>query len=143
MSERPSRDELSPAAAAVAFYVPLVPPGVNHYARHTRAGAHYQTGEAKAFKEAVAVLARGRGVRFESYAVCIAVYLAKGQRLDCDGGLKVTIDALEAAGVIDTDARVGLLVAVKGRRPEMPGVELMVCSATNYGAVAEWMEARH
>lgn len=81
--------------------IPLTPPSVNHYVKHTRDGRHYVTEEAKAFKEAVVILNQGRYVVGNDFRLEINVYLAKGQRLDWDNAAKVCGDALEDAGVFD------------------------------------------
>jgi Holliday junction resolvase RusA-like endonuclease len=107
----------------VTFTVPgLTPPSCNHIYKTC-----YYTGrdgfghrgkklspEAKAYKYAVAIFARGRTVAPESlkdrkkarYRVQIDVYLGKGQRLDGDNAGKVGVDALVYAGVIHADHRV-------------------------------------
>jgi Holliday junction resolvase RusA-like endonuclease len=106
---------------AVTFTVPhLTPPSVNHYKKPTtyigRDGFMHHgyklTQEAKAFKDAVAIFARGRTVapltnRERSkvkYRVEVHVYLGPRQRLDADNCGKLLCDALENAGVIHSDA---------------------------------------
>lgn len=64
----------------VSITVPLIPPSVNSYVRHTRSGRHYVTKEAKAFKQAVALLARGKALEADSYIVDIDITLGKGDR---------------------------------------------------------------
>jgi Holliday junction resolvase RusA-like endonuclease len=107
----------------VSFTVPLTPVSVNHlYSDCTYVGrdGYRHRGkkispEAKAYKDAVAIFARGRTVapatprerRKVKYRVLIDLYLGKNQRLDADNGQKVMLDALEAAGVIHSDAFVG------------------------------------
>jgi Holliday junction resolvase RusA-like endonuclease len=104
----------------VAFTLPLTPPSVNHYKRPTmytgRDGNVHRgyklTGEARAFKDAVAIFARGRTVapasdrdrRKVKYKVEAHVYLGPRQRLDADNCGKLLCDALEDAGVIHSDA---------------------------------------
>lgn len=122
--------------------VPLVPPGVNHYMRHTRSGQHYQTGEAKAFKQAVALLANGQKVRFETYTVGMAVYLGYNQRLDVDGGHKVGLDALQKAGVIHSDGKVVELLTLKRRDWHNPRTEFMIAEGGDVQALQEWRK-RH
>lgn len=99
----------------VSFTVPLVPPSVNHYCRHTRSGRHYVTKEAEAFQEAVAMSARGRRVRGDSYQVLAWIYLGKKQRGDIDNFGKCLLDSLVYAGVIDTDSKVTVFALHKGR----------------------------
>lgn len=91
---------------SISFTVPLLPVSVNHYAKHTRSGRHYVTPEAKAFKDAVALFARGKKVDAETYRVTIELFYAKGVRGDLDNRSKVTLDALVDAGVIRSDAAI-------------------------------------
>lgn len=84
---------------SVAFTVPLVPPDLNHYVRHTRAGRHYVTKEALAFKAELATCARGEFIQANSFAVRILIVLGKGQRGDVDGFQKLVLDGLADAGV--------------------------------------------
>jgi crossover junction endodeoxyribonuclease RusA len=79
--------------------VPIVPPDLNHYVRHDRNGKHYVTREALAFKEALAIYARGEFVQAKSFAVQILIVLGKGQRGDVDGFQKLVLDGLANAGV--------------------------------------------
>jgi Holliday junction resolvase RusA-like endonuclease len=104
------------------FRVPdLIPPSVNHYSlkkiRRRRDGTVYiaamQSPEARAFKWAVSVYAKGRTVaplppeyRKVRYRVTIDVYLGPRQRGDADNFAKVCLDALQDAGVIHSDANV-------------------------------------
>ena len=104
----------------VAFTVPLVPPSVNHaYSPIVYTGrdgyshrGRKLTPEAKAFKDAVAIFARGRTVapatdkerRSVKYAVQIDVYLGVGQRGDADNFNKIAVDALVNCGLIHSDA---------------------------------------
>ena len=104
----------------VAFTVPLVPPSVNHAYSPTmytgKDGYSHRgrklTAEAKAFKDAVAIFARGRTVapatdkerRKVKYAVQIDVYLGIGQRGDADNFNKIAVDALVNCGVMHSDA---------------------------------------
>lgn len=104
----------------VTFTVPyLIPPSVNHSYKPVmytgRDGFSHRgrklTKEAKAFKEAVAIFARGLTVvptdererRKARYRVTIDVYLGPRQRGDYDNFNKIGVDALQYAGVIDTD----------------------------------------
>jgi crossover junction endodeoxyribonuclease RusA len=86
--------------------VPLVPPSVNAYVRHTRTGRHYITKAAKAYKQAVAIFAAGRSVAGDMYCLDVCVYLAKGQRGDGDNMFKCVADGLVEAGVIHSDAAI-------------------------------------
>jgi Holliday junction resolvase RusA-like endonuclease len=105
----------------VAFTVPhLTPQSVNHFkvpcVYRTRDGKMHRgmklTPEAKAFKLAVAIFARGRTVApltnsqrsKAKYQVVVDVYLGPNQRLDADNGGKLVLDGLQEAGVIHSDA---------------------------------------
>lgn len=108
----------------VTFTVPnLTPPSVNHYKQpcvyRGRDGRTHRgmklTPEAKAFKLAVAIFARGRTVAPLTnkercnvrYRVLVDVYLGPNQRLDADNCGKLLCDGLQDAGVIHSDAFVG------------------------------------
>ena len=107
----------------VCFTVPyLTPPSGNHYKKPTmytgRDGYAHRgfkvTPEAKAYKDAVAIFARGRTVAPATkkerdqvrYRIGVHVVLGPRGRLDCDNSAKVAVDALQAAGVIHSDAKV-------------------------------------
>lgn len=109
----------------VSFTVPyLTPPSVNHYKEpcvyRDKNGAMRKgqrlTAEAKAYKDAVCIFARGETLIPEGatkyqlskvrYEAEITIYLGPRARLDFDNGNKVVLDALEEARVIHSDARV-------------------------------------
>ena len=100
------------------FCVPLLPPSVNNYVRHTRKGQHYVTGEAKAFKEAVGLFSNNECVRFKSYFIEIFLNLGPRERMDVDNCSKVILDALKDAEIIHSDAAVTDLTLHKRRAPE-------------------------
>ena len=66
----------------IRFTVPLVPPSVNHYVKHTRRGRHYVTCEAKAFKAAMVYCAQGKRVIAEKYGVELMIFLGANQKGD-------------------------------------------------------------
>ena len=101
--------------ADLDFCVPLIPPSVNAYVRHTRKGRHYVSEEALAFKRAVPICAKQRQVRHKYYAIEIYVNLAAGQKIDLDNCSKVILDGLVEGGQIHSDAAVTLLVLHKKR----------------------------
>lgn len=107
----------------VCFTVPyLCPPSGNHYKTPTmytgKDGFAHRgfkvTPEAKAFKDAVAIFSRGRTISPATererqnvrYRVGVHVVLGSRARMDCDNSAKVAVDALQAAGVIHSDAKV-------------------------------------
>src|SRR6185437_2787106 len=97
------------------FCVPLIPPSVNHYVKHTRKGRHYVTPEALAFKEAIPLCAKQRRVRHKFYAIEIYINLMDGQKLDLDNCAKVILDGLVEGGTIHSDAAVTGLYLHKKR----------------------------
>lgn len=117
--------------------VPLVPPSVNSYVRHTRGGQHYKRPEVQAFKDAVSIMflegqqrnsyhlatITDRAVR---YHVDLKIMLAGKQRLDIDNGLKVVLDALKDCGAIHSDAAVHRLSVSMGRDADFPRTEIEV-----------------
>lgn len=84
---------------SITFTVPLVPPSVNHYVKHTRTGRSYVTAEAMEFKIAIAVYANHSSVRAKTFSVSIAVVLPKRARGDVDNFPKLCLDGLADAGV--------------------------------------------
>lgn len=105
----------------VTFTVPyLTPPSVNHYTKPCmytgKDGLPHRgkklTKEAIAYRDAVAIFARGRTVapltdaerRRVRYRIVVRVVLGYKQRLDSDNSLKVAIDSLTNCGVIHSDA---------------------------------------
>jgi Holliday junction resolvase RusA-like endonuclease len=101
--------------AEISFTVPLVPPSVNHYKKPRGRGKWYVTGEAQAFKDAVALFARGKRVIAKTYAVDILIYLGANAKGDIDNYAKVVLDGLKDAGVIHSDAAVTVLHMRKAR----------------------------
>jgi crossover junction endodeoxyribonuclease RusA len=110
----------------IAFTVPLVPPSVNHYVKHTRDGRHYVTNEAKSFKSAVRLFSRGRVVTAKKYEVEFTVYLGFKQRGDTDNFAKMVLDSLKDAGVIHSDAAVKRCIASVDRDRKNPRTEIKV-----------------
>ena len=84
---------------SLLFDMPLIPPSVNHYAKHTRTGKHYRTAEASAFKAAIGIYARGAVESKNGFYVFITVTLGEGQRGDIDNFPKLVLDGLADAGV--------------------------------------------
>jgi Holliday junction resolvase RusA-like endonuclease len=130
--------------------VPLIPPSINHYVKHTRLGVHYVTKEAKAFKDAVVIFTRGRHVVANAFSVTIAVFLGNThggrklkngtrievpQKLDCDNAAKVVLDALETSRVFEapkpkgkklSDAAVSVLKVSRFHDPKNPRTEITI-----------------
>lgn len=104
----------------ISFMVPMTPPSVNHYVKHTRNGRHYVTSEAKGFCLAVGMYSARQSIRGKEYGVRISVYLGAKQKGDLDNFAKVVLDALVKARVIDTDSKITVLHLFKGRDPNCP-----------------------
>ena len=112
-----------------------VPPGVNHYVKHTRNGIHYVDSSAKEFKALVALACIGKEpVYGHTFEVEITVMLGKGKRGDVDGFPKLVLDAIAQKGMLRnvttgkpmSDAHVSRLVVQKERgERSMTTVELM------------------
>lgn len=109
-----------------AITVPLVPPSVNHYVKHTSSGKHYKTAGAIEFQNAVSLLSRKQKVRGNAYKCEIWVYLGKAQKGDVDNFAKVVLDSLVKAEVIDTDAKIINLHLYKRRDIKKPRTEIVV-----------------
>jgi crossover junction endodeoxyribonuclease RusA len=110
----------------VEIIVPLLPPSVNHYVKHTRNGRHYVTKEAAAFKDAVALFSKGQQIRLEAYYIEIWFNLGKGVKLDLDNAPKLVLDGLVAAGVIHSDAAVTDLTLHKRRNWKQESTQITI-----------------
>lgn len=111
------------------FTVPLVPPSVNHYVKHTRSGRHYVTPEGRAFKKAVGLFVAGRSVGARRYKLEATVFLGHGQRGDGDNFWKVIADGLVEAGAIHSDAAVDDWILHKRRDRKNPRTVIQVSAA--------------
>lgn len=124
----------------ISFTVPLIPPGVNNYVKHTRSGRHYVTAEAREFKNAVVLLARGKVVIGRAFEVVAVIYLGHKQKGDVDNFGKLILDALADAGVFQkanlrrplvtptaiSDAHVSDLTLRRRRDAKNPRTEITV-----------------
>lgn len=112
----------------IQLSIPMVPPSVNHYVKHTRQGRHYVSKEAGVFKQLVYLAARECGRFFASgtYKVTVGIFLGKGQKGDIDNFAKVVLDSLTEAGVIHSDAAVMELWMRKHRDVVNPRTEILV-----------------
>lgn len=105
----------------IIFTVPFTPPSVNHYKKpvtlRTRNGpvkSYARTPEADRYREAVAIFARGQSITPPThtertkvrYELTCTVFLGEGERGDGDNFFKCIADAVQAAGVIHSDARI-------------------------------------
>lgn len=128
-----------PGGAGMNVEVPMIPPSVNHYVKHTRTGKRYVTDEATAFKQAVATFSKGRYVQGKSFHVGIDITLGKGERGDIDNFPKLCLDGLADAGAFRdpkgnqlSDAHVTTLTVQVDRttRPERGSTWIRVKPAT-------------
>jgi len=81
------------------FTVPLIPPSLNHYKTRFRNGNTVVTAESIAFKQSIAIYARGVAISAKTFSVSIKVVLPKGARGDVDNFPKLCLDGLADAGV--------------------------------------------
>ena len=111
----------------VIFTVPgLTPPSGNHYVKHTGAGRHYVSGQAKAFKNAVGLFARGKSMDGKRLGLEVWIYLGHGQRGDGDNFWKVLADGLVQGRVISSDAAIEDWILHKRRDRENVRTEIRV-----------------
>lgn len=96
---------------SVLIEIPLIPVSGNHYKVPVWSQRRfYVTKEAQAFKDAVAIFARGQVCNGKRLQAHITVYLGKGDRLDAGNVEKVPLDALQDCGVIKNDSRIKRLI---------------------------------
>lgn len=106
---------------SIILEIPFTPPSVNHYKKpitlYTSDGPRLSfalTPEAMAFRDAIAIFARGQTLipltatekNKVRYALTATVFLGKGERGDGDNNWKCIADSLVNARVIHSDARV-------------------------------------
>jgi Holliday junction resolvase RusA-like endonuclease len=143
----------------IVFEVPLTPPSVNHYKKpiklHTRNGivnSYARTPEAEAFRDAVAIFARGQSLipattkerREIRYRLIATVFLGEGQRGDGDNFFKVLADSVANAGVIHSDARVrSWHIEVEDNDRKNPRTLICVTTMKRGRTLAESMKALH
>jgi Holliday junction resolvase RusA-like endonuclease len=91
---------------STTFRVPLLPPSVNHYKKPNGKRGYYVTAEAKAFIDAVAMLAP-RDVRYGTARLAVTVSFGiREKRIlsgDVDNLAKVSLDALRHCSLIEDD----------------------------------------
>lgn len=106
--------------------VPLTPPSVNHYVRHTNAGRHYVSDEGNRYVEAVRLFSKRQRVRGKAYKCEIWIYLGEGKKGDVDNFAKCVLDGLVQAQVIDSDAKIVNLHLYKRRDNAKPRTEIVI-----------------
>lgn len=119
------------------FYlsIPLVPPSVNHYKTRFRNGNTVVSKSALAFKDAIALLIRGKFAQGKTFAVSMTITLGQGDRGDIDNYPKLVMDGLALAaafrnrkGEALSDAHVTRMLVCLDRdeRPEHGFTEVWV-----------------
>jgi Holliday junction resolvase RusA-like endonuclease len=83
-----------------SFTIPMTPPGVNNYVKHTRSGRHYKTPQAVAWENTFATHAPNFAVRGKTFYLRMAIVLGKKERLDVDNGCKCALDSIANAGML-------------------------------------------
>lgn len=141
------------SSSQIQFTVPMLVPSTNHYKRPCKyigkdGCLHLGfklTKDAKAYRDAVAIFARGQTVapptdaerRKVKYTVQMDVYLGPGQRLDSDNALKVGIDSLVWCGVLHSDANVYESKAIihkdERNNPDNPRTAYLVTRMETHG----------
>lgn len=102
----------------VHFTVPLLPPSVNH----AKFANFHKKPEARAFIDAVCIFSRKPVCRGPFYTVAFVYFIPKAQflRWDVDNFLKITCDALKAAGIINDDRYILRVTAEKRVEHDSP-----------------------
>lgn len=113
----------------LSLTIPIEPPSVNHYVKHTRKGRHYVTKEAIAFIKAVAIIAAGRSVVAKKYEVTYWVFQGKGSKGDVANYEKCIGDGLVKAGVIHSDSAIFDYHQHKRRDWDNPRTEIHIKEA--------------
>lgn len=129
----------------IKIVVPGVPPSVNMYVRHTKAGKHYKSTASRGFYDSAIQLSREALNKYGEltsacgpvdcmlYEVMIVLYYEKGERGDLDNKAKIPLDALVAAGIIGSDARVTQMTMARHRDSSDPRTEIYVREADPEG----------
>ena len=118
---------------SILFDVPLTPPSANHYkvptSRFTSDGRriHKISDEAKAWFDALAIMAKGRELTGKTFCVEFCVYRAKGEKGDLDNYAKLILDGLVKARVLPvSDDAVVEMHTYKARDPQNPRTQIQV-----------------
>lgn len=112
------------SVSKLSLTIPFEAPTVNHYVKHTRSGRHYLTPKAIAWKDAVAIIARGQSVTGKTHEITYTVFQGAGSKGDVDNYAKCILDALVKAGVLKSDASIVAMHAYKKRDRENPRTEI-------------------
>ena len=118
---------------AVILTLPY-PPSGNHMWKHTRAGIHYLTPEARKYYADVAeifLLSRQKGVGAGKLHVEIDVYPPDRRRRDLDNLCKTIFDGCTKAGVWQDDTQIHKLIVEKMDAVEHGRVSVRVTTISN------------
>jgi crossover junction endodeoxyribonuclease RusA len=113
----------------LTLVIPIEPPTVNSYVRHTRSGRHYKTQQAEGWESFVnyAVFqGQHKEVEGKRHEVTYTVFQGKGSKGDVDNYAKCILDSLVSTGILKSDASVVALHAFKQRDRENPRTEIKV-----------------
>lgn len=119
--------------ADVVLTLPYPPTG-NHAWKHTRAGKHYLTAEARGYYELVCHVVRQAGMAMYLDGKLIVeadIYPPDNRRRDLDNAWKVLSDACTKAGVWMDDTQISRLVLERMERVEHGRVLIRVQSVAN------------
>lgn len=98
----------------MTFDLPM-PPSVNHYWRHSRAGV-YLSETGRKYRAEVLKVCKSPIVLFpnQRLAVTVTLYPKTRGKFDLDNKMKGLLDALEKAGVYADDAQIDRLIICRG-----------------------------
>lgn len=116
-----------------------IPPSVNNYVRHTRAGIHYKTPKAKLWETMVALACRrAHPVYGTTFEIEITIMFGKGERGDWDNFGKVVCDPIAKCGMLrnvktgkpmsDAHIKRGTVILERGEK-SMTTIELIGVNA--------------
>jgi len=110
----------------VRIVIPIEPPNVNNYVKHTRSGRHYKTKVALNWEAICRQTIAAPLVEGKAHEVEYVVFQGSGSRGDVDNYAKCIMDALVHNGVLRSDASVVAIHGYKERDREFPRTEIRV-----------------
>src|SRR5271166_4715784 len=85
---------------SLSFYIPLLPPSVNHYVVHS-GGKHIKAPETLLWQDTFALSApKNMFVVGDRFSVTLSIILGKGDRGDVDNFPKSVLDSIATAGML-------------------------------------------